>query len=530
MHKNIIYARKSSESEDRQILSVDSQIRQMKDLAQRHGLEVAEVLTETRSAKAPGRPVFDALMRRVQKGEIGTILSWKLDRLSRNHLDSGKLMYVLAEGLLEKIITIDGVKTQSGNDRFMGTMELAIATNWIDQLRVNTKRGTEDRLRLGWAPYRPPPGYVNDRLNKTVVSDRDRLVMVRKMFDLHISGAMLPEQIRLEANNTWGFRTLQRKRSGGKPITPSMMYEILSNAFYTGQIPYNGRLYPGKHEAIITWDEFQRGQALLHREGRQRPSRHQFAFTGLFRCGNCGAGITAEEHVKKSGRRFVYYHCTRHRPTAEPCREPAISEGQLVEQLAHTLGRMSIPEPVLAWMTRKVQGVLQADTARGEAVLRTLQETVRSTGREIENLLTLRLRDLVPDAVFTAKTRDLEQRKATLEARIATATEAGEKVAGNITDLLTFAASARKHFLAGTGVQQRAILEAVGLNYTLKGRKAAFQLGQPLALVAEAGSSSNWYRLVDDLRTWYLTTTEYFKLPDLDAGTTPHAAASVQVE
>src|SRR5262249_11316110 len=130
MPTNVIYARKSSESEDRQILSVDAQVREMKDLAARHGLAIAEVLTETRSAKAPGRPVFDALMRRVYKGDIGAIFSWKMDRLARNPKDSGNLLHALGEGLVKQIITIDGVKTPSGNDRLMGSVELAFATKF----------------------------------------------------------------------------------------------------------------------------------------------------------------------------------------------------------------------------------------------------------------------------------------------------------------------------------------------------------------------------------------------------------------
>jgi DNA invertase Pin-like site-specific DNA recombinase len=520
MHTNVIYARKSSESEDRQVLSVDAQIREMKALARRHGLEATEVLTESRSAKAPGRPVFDALMRRVYKGQIGTVLSWKMDRLSRNHFDSGNLMYVLAEGLLQRIITIDGVKTQSGNDRLMGTMELAFATKFIDELRVNTRRGTEERIRLGWAPYVVPQGYLNDPVNKTIISDRPRLTMIRRMFELTLSGAMRPEQIRREANEKWGFRTVQRKRSGGKAITRTMIYEILANPFYTGQISYKGRLHPGKHEAIVTREEFRQVQTILQRDGRRRPQRHEFAFTGILKCGNCGGSITAEEHVKKSGLRFVYYHCSRHRAVTEPCREPAIPERQLIDQLANTLGRLTIPESILVWIKRKVNRVLEADHTRGELVRRTLEEANRSTEREIANLLTLRLRDLVPDSVFTAKTEELEQRQASLEERLTTATKAGGEVAGRITELLDFAASARKSFVEGSAVQQRTILEAVGSNYLLAGRKVSFQLGKPLELVAEAGICSNWYRLVDDVRTWFLSTTEHFKLPDLGSPAT----------
>ena len=78
-----------------------------------------------------------------------------------------------------------------------------------------------------------------------------------------------------------------------------------------------------------------------------------------------------------------------------------------------------------------------------------------------------------------------------------------------------FAAALREAFVSGTRVQQRMILETVGSNYTLKRRRVLFSLAPPFALLSNAGSLSNWYRIPDDVRTWYLSRTEYFKIPDL---------------
>src|ERR1043166_2911284 len=96
MSTHVIYARKSTESDDRQVLSIDSQIQELKLVALRQGLVVSDVLTEARSAKAPGRLVFDQLMRRVDRGEVGSILCWKADRLARNHADTGRVLQAVA--------------------------------------------------------------------------------------------------------------------------------------------------------------------------------------------------------------------------------------------------------------------------------------------------------------------------------------------------------------------------------------------------------------------------------------------------
>ncbi len=515
MSTYVIYARKSSESEDRQVLSIDSQIRELRAIAARERVHVAEVLTEMRSAKAPGRPVFGDLMRRINRGDVAGVLCWKMDRLSRNPLDSGVILQAQADGKLQRIITIDGVKTANSNDRLMGTFELAFATKFIDDLRENTKRGLRERLTRGWATYVPPTGYRNDVVEKTIVRDEQRFPLVRRMWDLLLSGEMRPEQIRALANGEWGLRTSKHKRLGGKPLSRSVVYRIFENPFYTGVIQLkDGRRFPGKHEPMITREEFDRARRLLERPGRHRPKHLEFAFTGIFKCGNCSATVTAEEHIKPSGRRYVYYHCSRQRTLVEKCREPAISEPALVAQLASHFGRLEIPSPVLAWLKRKAEQVLTTDRERQQTVRQTLTEAIQSVEREQSNLLSLQLRDLVPVDVYAAKSRELEERRQSLQDKLANTNRNNDDLARRLAELLEFASGMRQLFTNGTGVQQRVILETAGSNYVLKDRKISFHLETPLSLVAEASGNSNWLRLVDDVRTWALNTTEYFKVPE----------------
>src|SRR6266568_1310367 len=130
MPTHVIYARKSTDSEDKQVLSIDSQISELKAHALRRGVEISEVLIEARSAKAPGRPIFGDLMRRIRRGQIEGVLCWKMDRLARNHLDHGAVLQALADGKLKEVITSDRAYTADGNDRFLGNFEFGIATKF----------------------------------------------------------------------------------------------------------------------------------------------------------------------------------------------------------------------------------------------------------------------------------------------------------------------------------------------------------------------------------------------------------------
>jgi DNA invertase Pin-like site-specific DNA recombinase len=454
-------------------------------------------------------------MRRVNRGEVAGILCWKMDRLSRNPLDSGVVLQAQADGKLQRIITSDGVKTANSNDRLMGTFELAFATKFIDDLRANTKRGLRERVSRGWMTNVPPIGYLNDVTTKTIIRDRKRFPLVRKMWDLLLSGEMRPEQIRAVATEEWGLRTPLFKRRGGGPIGHTTIYNIFANPFYMGVIRFrDGRTFPGKHEPMVTREEFGRAQELIGRPGRQRPARKEFAFTGIIKCGQCGGSVTAEEHVKPNGRRYVYYHCSHHRRLVTQCRQPAIPEADLVSQLAEQLGRVAIPPTVLAWLKQKVEQVLTTDRQRQQTVRETLKEALQSVEREQANLLNLQLRDLVPVDLFATKSRELEDRRSSLADRLANVERGKDDLALRLAELLDFASAMRQLFTNGTAVQQRVILESVGSNYVLRDQQVSFSLATPLSLILSSAVATTWGTLVDDLRTWAQTTTRYFKVPD----------------
>lgn len=510
----VIYARKSTESEDRQVLSIDSQINELRAIAMRRGIRVGDVLTESRSAKAPGRPIFSELMRQVNKGSIAGVLCWKMDRLARNHLDTGHVLQALADGKITEVITSDRTYTRDGNDRFMGSFELGMATKYIDDLRANVRRGNRARFERGWVNHSPPLGYLMDPVAKTIIKDPKRFDVVRRMWDLLLDGAHRPGDILKIANEQWQFRTRKFKRMGDKPLSRSVLYAIFGNVFYTGLIRLrDGRTFPGAHPAMVSQEQFDRAQSLLGRPNRSRPQDHEFAFTGLMRCGNCGGGITAEEHIKPSGRRYVYYRCSR-RKAGVTCREPAISEGELERQLAERLRVLEIPEKVLNWIRRRVERTFAADQARVQGVREQLIRSLGGLQREQDNLLSLRLKDLLNDATFEARRRRIEDERRRIEGRLSAGGTTAAETTKLTLDTFSFAANAADRFVDGSSVQKRMILEAAGLNYELKSQTVRWELKQPLQIISDAGGYFNWSSCPDDVRTWIEDRTEDFRIPD----------------
>jgi hypothetical protein len=251
---------------------------------------------------------------------------------------------------------------------------------------------------------------------------------------------------------------------------------------------------------MVTRAEFEQAQMILGRPMRPRPQKHEFPFSGLMCCGHCGGGIVAEVHVKKSGKRFVYYRCSR-RKKDWPCREPALPGPKLIEQFADLLSQVEIPAKIHAWLTQQAAADADREVERRDQVLATLKAAVADAAREQDTLLTLRLRNLLNDDDFVAKRREFDERRRGLEERLGAAERTAGELGVQLKAVFDFATRARETFVTGTPVQQRVILEAAGLNYTLTSRKVALTWNKPLTLVTRAAADSTWSALLDDVRT-----------------------------
>jgi DNA invertase Pin-like site-specific DNA recombinase len=342
-----LYARKSTESEERQILSIDSQVKEMLQIAERDGLEIAEIRRESHSAKATGqRPVFNEIANDIKIGKFNGILTWAADRLSRNAGDLGKLVDLMDEKLLVEIRTYGQKFTNSPNEKFMLMILGSHAKLENDNRGVNVRRGLRTRCEMGLRPGVAPVGYLNEKQSDRkchAMVDPQRAPIIKQMFEKvgneHWSGRKVYHWLKFELN----FRTKSNHH-----LSLGNIYVLLQNTFYYGVFEYpqkSGNWYNGKHEPLISRDLFDKVQEQLKRNHIQRESK-EFAFTKLIKCGDCGSGITADKKFKKQKNgnvhRYVYYSCTRSRDLH--CKGSAIREEDLIIQLVKMMDRIDINE------------------------------------------------------------------------------------------------------------------------------------------------------------------------------------------
>lgn len=526
MGEYFIYARKSSEAEDRQVLSIESQVNELQKLSERLKLPILEVLTESQSAKEPGRPIFNKLMQQVYSGKAKGILCWKLDRLARNPVDGGSIIWAIKQNGIE-IITPSQTFNQQNENSVLMYIEFGMAQKFIDDLSKNVKRGLATKAEKGWLPSGAKPGYMNDKFaekgNKTIQNDPIRFSLIRKAWDLMLTGAYTPPQILRRLNNEWGYRTPKHRKIGGKPMSRSMIYKVFVDTFYYGEFEYpsgSGIFHKGKHEPMITKEEFERVQQLLGRKGRPRPKTRSFTYTGLFTCGECGASITAEEKfqiicpvcktkfasqnknscpkcktliesmVKPTLLHYIYYHCTKRKK--QKCFQKSIKVYDLEQQVDVLLSNIRISERFKDWAIKYINELNNNETKDRNTILESLQEAYNDCVQRIDNLLKFKISPqnsdggLLSDEEFKSQKEALISEKKKLSEQLGITDERINKWVGRVEKAFNFACYARYWFLNGDPETRKEILIGIGSNLVINNKFVLVDLEKPIKYIKEA--------------------------------------------
>jgi len=343
--KYCLYARKSTESEERQVLSIDSQIKEMMDLAVKENLNIVDIKRESHSAKETGqRAIFNELIEDIRSNKYNAILTWAPDRISRNAGDLGKVVDLMDQGILQEIRTYGQKFSNNPNEKFLLMILGSQAKLENDNRGVNVKRGLRARVEMGLWPGMAPLGYLNQKMMDRkcqIIVDPDRAPIVKQMFEKVAyekwSGRKVYNWLKFELN----FKTV-----GNHHVALGGLYRTLTNPIYYGVFEYpkkSGNWYQGKHKPIITKELYDKTVAQLKRDNIQRESK-EFAFTKLMVCGLCGSMISAEEKYKqlKDGTtaKYVYYGCGRSKD--RNCKSHYLREEDLIEQLIKLFDKIEL--------------------------------------------------------------------------------------------------------------------------------------------------------------------------------------------
>ncbi len=478
----IIYARKSTEDEGRQILSIESQLAELREFAAKEKLEIVASLCEAKTAKEPGRTKFAEMLKQMEIGKADGILSWHPDRLARNAVDGGKIIHLIDKGIIKslKFPTFWFEPTPQG--LFMLQIAFGQSKYYIDNLRENVTRGMRQKIRNGVWPLWAPLGYLNNPITRGIDVDKKKAHLVKKMFKVYATG-----NYTLKEMSEWCKKS-DLKSNLDNDISPGQIQTMLQNIFYIGLMKYKGEVFEGNHKPLISKKLFDKVQEVLKERGKPQKIKHNFAFLGLMKC-SCSAAITAEKKIKPSGREYVYYRCTKKKG---PCPERHfLREEILIEQIKNYLQKVSLSSQD----TEKVLAELEKDESKAKEQTKIIVQNLKKESIEIEakleKLLDVYLAEVISTEEYTARKQKILTRKLELQEKIRDFEQKGLswlEPAREFVLKLNYAEKLRK---SDNFPGMKTFLKNIGSNHILQNQKLIFSFKFPFNLAAERSEAAS---------------------------------------
>ncbi len=470
----VIYARKSTESEDRQALSIQSQITEMKEIAKREHIHIVDILQESKTAKQPGRPIFNAMIEKFKSGKYDGILCWKIDRLARNSLDAGTVQWLLEKETIKQIKTFDRDYNPEDNV-VMASIEFSMASQYIRDLSKNVKRGQAEKIRRGEYPATPPVGYLIDYKTKKILLDEDKWHHIKKAFQVYATGNYTVTKLAEKLSNE-GFRS-RKDRS----VKGSGLHKILTNSIYYGWFRWNEQIYKGIHTPIISKDLYDVVQKTLgKRRHTVERNIHNFVFRGHLRCGECGLKITAE--TKKG---HTYYRCTKSRGV-DKCSQRYLREESLIKEIDRHLAKLKIDEEILDLMIESAKATGQNEWDNIRQLEKKHQSLLDNNKFRQDSLIEKFINNTIPEEHYNRKLAELHNEEATIEDNLRSTKENFHNVFEKIEQAATFAKHAKEIFKRGDSEIKKEVVAILSSNIIIKDKKIEeFRLAEPFSYIME---------------------------------------------
>jgi site-specific DNA recombinase len=466
------YGRVSSKEQEKEGFSIPAQWKLLDRYAKAERLKVVQEFVDVETAKRPGRPGFDEMVKFLKRSpSVRVLIVEKTDRLYRNLKD-----YVTMDELdLEIHFVKESVvlsRDSRSSDKFMHGIKVLMAKNYIDNLSEETKKGMLEKAEQAIYPSFAPLGYRNvmgPNGKRVIEPDPDVSSLITQIFQWYATGqysiADVTEKVRQAGLVSRGSKN---------PISKSNIHKLLRKRVYTGDFDWNGKTYRGSHEPLISMGLFDRVQEIL--DGRfttkQKVAKQEFAFSDLVNCGHCGCALVAE---KKKGK-YVYYHCTGNKGT---CAEPYAREEVLDECFADLLKGLVFDDEVMDWVTEALhQSHADEKRFRDEAIARLRAEHIKIQNR-LDKLYDDRLDGFIEPAFFERKTNEWRQTQRRSADQIAEHEDANHDYFKDGVRLLELSKKAYFLFKKQNQSEKRKLLDFVCSNSTWKDRTLTATFRQP---------------------------------------------------
>ena len=489
-NKAVIYTRVSSKEQQEEGFSIEAQQNLLREYAEKNGLEIVEEYkdAETATAKQVGRPAFGKMISflqaqaRIENG-ARIILVEKTDRLHRNIKDWGTIGDLIDESNVSLHLVKEGTvlsRDSRSSEKFIYEIRSVMAKHYSDNLSEEVRKGLVTKARLGIFPSLAPLGYLNIKSpdgRKVIGIDTAHAPLIRKLFEWYASGDYSVKEVAKKA------RVHGLTYKSGKRISTSSVYTILCNRLYTGDVEWNGEIYPGQHEPIISLEMWEKVQNILQGKSIKKPrwGSKNFKFSRLIRCSKCGYGIVAE--IKK--RKYVYYHCAGE----TSCRGKYVREEVLEKQFSEILGKLRLDDEVLGWAREALQKSLSDQQKEHKEAIARLRAEYDNIDAKIKAVYGDKIDGVISNEFFSEKYRELAAEQSRISHDIKRYENSRTSYMGEGMRILEFIADAQNAFESYDVFGKRDLLNLVTSNLILDDGKIIASYRKPFDMLIKTSTA-----------------------------------------
>jgi site-specific DNA recombinase len=520
MMKYFIYARKSTEGEDRQVTSIEDQIAECQTMAEENSLEVVDVIEESKSAKSPGRTKFNEMLTRIHNGEANGIITWKLNRLARNPIDGSQIIWLLQEKNIKHVKSV-GQNYYPTDNLVMMYIEFGMASQYSKDLSVDIRRGQIKKAERGWFPFTQlPTGYTHST-KKKIERGEPEIVLQKEKAD--IIKTLWKELLK----NHYPIAEIKRRGDilglrghNGRLLSESGYYRLFRNNFYCGYFSYRNEKeelvrVKGKHKSIVSVREFKKTQQIIEHFTKKRISTTLKGgdYLGIFTCSECSCSITIEivnrAYCKKCRCKFSiknkdrcikcntsisqqeqftflnksYYRCTKRKGF---CSQKYIPESELEEQIIAFFYTVQIDTRVYNWCLKYIKNLDITKSKNDNENL--LKKRVQDIEKKLNGYAEMRASKEINSDEYRNFTAPLKERLLKIKTELENMESSYIDWKAEINDTLNFTQNLVETFKNSDKKGKRMILLKLGSNPTIFDKKALFTTPKRLSTVKKIAS------------------------------------------
>ncbi len=435
--------------------------------AQKHELEIIEWFEEQETAAKQGRPLFTKMMKSIRSGKSKGVIIHKIDRGARNLKDWGLLGDLIDEGF-EIHFAHESLDMNARGGRLAADIQAVIASDYIRNLREETLKGINGRLKQGLYPFRAPLGYNDNGGGKLKTIDP-------------VVGPLVKQAFLLYASNKYGLHTLTMKMTHlglrnplGRNISITTLSKILNNPFYAGIIKVKNKTYTGNHESLISTALFTQVQNVLTGKTNSRTIKHEFLFRRSIKCEECSYSLIGE--LQKGN---IYYRCH-----SKNCSTKSIREEIIEEEIKNTINKIQLLPGEYSILDELL---LNAQNNWSE-VHTGIEESLNMQHSKISQKLD-KLTDAYIESVIDQKQFEEKKEKILLESKAININRGNilgekERIFKKAKNYLELAKSLTKSYSYGIFEEKKKLLNIITSNLTIDQKKLMITIKSPFNEIA----------------------------------------------